>query len=926
MKSKTRTLTTKALSLLLSLALMLGLMPVMSLTASAEEYSFGYAYDCQRQQAFPKKGETCSTSGFKYPLISWKNSGTTNEGDWKLTYLGSYKDKSNVSTELPGIASSVQNAYSLSSTNEIPIYELKNGTNHIAYGVLCALANNNEEALFIGDTWAGGGGYVLSKKALSGTVSFAITKDITDIENEHMSSHTHNFTYSANGATITAVCTNAGCSLTGGKISFTLAAPGANLVYDGTAKKATLEGAEAFSAATGISVSSNNIVYNYTPFGGTNQGVVTETKNAGQYQALYTLQTTTLPKPFVGIDFTINKADSVPANVTANNSTYNGSAQALVKAGTATGGTMQYKLGADGTYSENIPKATDANKYTVYYKVKGDNNHNDSAENSVSVTIAPKEIGITWPADTERFFEHDGKPHSLTATATGLVNSDTCNVTVTGEQTDIGTYTATATGVSNSNYKLPTNGLTASFTIYPSLSDLWNAIGDEVWTGYGEQTGVISYSRGDELNEFRASFMGGKYTFDVPFGNMRFNPNSAVNNFDQDIYAFDIDLPAVTGMSSETLGVKFQDGKISGISSQNAGIAKMGKENDVSAWNDLAEALKAGGFVKLTQDITAESGDRVLTVPFDKTVVLDLNGHKIDRALSEAIENGSVIVNNGTLAIVDGKDGGKITGGNTIGNGGGIRNNGALTLYGGEITGNNASGTGGGVYNSAANTSLFGFWMTGGLIDGNTATTNPAISGDVTFNNMAVVQINADGATVSTAKAKEGMEGYDYIKPVMPDNEKLKVLSELYKALGDEVWTGYGEQTGVIRYSRGDEPNEFRASFMGGTYTFDVPLIDITSAEKTDNGDGSFTYSLEVPLPSQTCLDSETLKVTVSNGKITALVSETAGLDMSKEESDITSWSALQSAMLNGGVIKLTQDITAGNNDTALTVPDGKTV
>ena len=184
---------------------------------------------------------------------------------------------------------------------------------------------------------------------------------------------------------------------------------------------------------------------------------------------------------------------------------------------------------------------------------------------------------------TERFFEHDGNPHSLTATATGLVNSDTCNVTVTGEQTDIGTYTATATGISNSNYKLPTTGLTASFTIYPSLSDLWNAIGDEVWTGYGEQTGVISYSRGDEPNEFRASFMGGKYTFDVPFGNMRFNPNSAVNNFDQDIYAFDIDLPAVTGMSSETLGVKFQDGKISGISSQNAGIAKMGKENDVSA-------------------------------------------------------------------------------------------------------------------------------------------------------------------------------------------------------------------------------------------------------------------------------------------------------------------------------------------------------
>ena len=59
--------------------------------------------------------------------------------------------------------------------------------------------------------------------------------------------------------------------------------------------------------------------------------------------------------------------------------------------------------------------------------------------------------------------------------------------------------------------------------------------------------------------------------------------------------------------------------------------------------------------------------------------------------------------------------------------------------------------------------------MTGGLIDGNSASSYPAIGGEVIFNNMAVVQINADGDKVSIEQAIAGMATYDYIKPVMPD-------------------------------------------------------------------------------------------------------------------------------------------------------------
>lgn len=69
------------------------------------------------------------------------------------------------------------------------------------------------------------------------------------------------------------------------------------------------------------------------------------------------------------------------------NLVYTGSAQELVTAGVADGGTMQYKLGTDGTWSSDIPTATNAGEYTVYYKVLGDDNHGDIAEASVTVVM-----------------------------------------------------------------------------------------------------------------------------------------------------------------------------------------------------------------------------------------------------------------------------------------------------------------------------------------------------------------------------------------------------------------------------------------------------------------------------------------------------------------------------------------------------------
>ena len=68
------------------------------------------------------------------------------------------------------------------------------------------------------------------------------------------------------------------------------------------------------------------------------------------------------------ITYTVNKINATITAPTAKILTYTGSAQELVNAGSATGGTLEYSL--DGTtYGTAIPKGTDAKTYTVYYRV-----------------------------------------------------------------------------------------------------------------------------------------------------------------------------------------------------------------------------------------------------------------------------------------------------------------------------------------------------------------------------------------------------------------------------------------------------------------------------------------------------------------------------------------------------------------------------
>ena len=106
---------------------------------------------------------------------------------------------------------------------------------------------------------------------------------------------------------------------------------------------------------------------------------------------------------------------------------------------------------ASGATNDNAPTVT----------VTGKDNYCGTATKKFS--IAQKEVGLTWG---ETSFTYDGQSHVPTATATGLCGDDNCTVTVTGGQTDYSAtaYTATASSLSNENYKLPSEA-TTTFTI-----------------------------------------------------------------------------------------------------------------------------------------------------------------------------------------------------------------------------------------------------------------------------------------------------------------------------------------------------------------------------------------------------------------------------------------------------------------------------
>ena len=160
---------------------------------------------------------------------------------------------------------------------------------------------------------------------------------------EVLPAHNHSFTYTASGATITATCTADNCPLDDGTeqhnhtATLTLKPP-ANLIYDGKAKAATVEG-----EIPGVETPTVIYKQNDTEINAAN------VKEKGAYTASVTLGEKT-----ASVEFTIKDASytiTIPAKLTVENAGWNATAGVTASGEIAEGAKLTVTASSDGEFA-----------------------------------------------------------------------------------------------------------------------------------------------------------------------------------------------------------------------------------------------------------------------------------------------------------------------------------------------------------------------------------------------------------------------------------------------------------------------------------------------------------------------------------------------------------------------------------------------
>ena len=146
------------------------------------------------------------------------------------------------------------------------------------------------------------------------------------------------------------------------------------------------------------------------------------------------------------------------------NLVYTGEELALITEGVGSGGTMQYKTGVDGTWSTELPTATNAGEYTIYYKVLGDDDHSDFVtEEGITVTIAKANAQFTTEPIANANLTYSGS--QLNLVVAGVVTNGTLEYKLGDGDWSENIPTAVDVG----NYKV-------FYRVVPTDSDNYNGI------------------------------------------------------------------------------------------------------------------------------------------------------------------------------------------------------------------------------------------------------------------------------------------------------------------------------------------------------------------------------------------------------------------------------------------------------------------
>ena len=205
--------------------------------------------------------------------------------------------------------------------------------------------------------------------------------------------------------------------------------------------------------------------------------------------------------------------------------TYTGEAQALVTGGSVTGGELQYALGEDDEnapqdgWSTTVPTGTDAGDYFVWYRIKGDANHNDVPPACIEISIAKSAItpavsitGWTY-GETANAPSVDG---NLGGGEVSYTYSDAADGTFTATvPSNAGTWFVKATVAETGNYLGATTDPLSFAIAKASITPTVSITG---WT-YGESANAPSVDGnpgGGEVSYTYSDKRDGTYSATVP--------------------------------------------------------------------------------------------------------------------------------------------------------------------------------------------------------------------------------------------------------------------------------------------------------------------------------------------------------------------------------------------------------------------------
>ena len=205
------------------------------------------------------------------------------------------------------------------------------------------------------------------------------------------------------------------------------------------------------------------------------------------------------------------------------NLVYTGDALNLITAGVVDGGTMQYKLGVDGIWSSEIPTATNAGEYTVYYKVLGDDSHSDLIDDEkqqLTVTIAKADAQVTAPtAKTGLTYNGESQALIVAGSAIGATIEyklgDGEWTTDIPTATDAGEYTVIYRAVAAANYNVVDTEQQLTVTIAKADAQVTAPTAKTGLTYNGEsQALVVGGSAIGATIEYKLG--DGEWTTDIP--------------------------------------------------------------------------------------------------------------------------------------------------------------------------------------------------------------------------------------------------------------------------------------------------------------------------------------------------------------------------------------------------------------------------